>query len=199
MKTIENCCVSKVVNFLKMFLRSFVFVILFMTCVYGSLVVKVKDWDGDPFEETIGIPFATVPVGKTLRADKISFCFRFQINGGFGKHFGFSSYTNVLNFGTWFRFTANYGFIIANSRGLIFKIPKAVLRPYSWYHFCASINGTHYKVVADGNLWFENKLKDEIIQDIFLQQLVVLGSGLNGTKIFNHFISMKLWHNSFQM
>ena len=50
------------------------------------------------------------------------------------------------------------GFFYLNEEiSLIFTFPQEVLHPNHWNHLCISINDTSYKVVGNGNLWFEAK------------------------------------------
>ena len=155
---------------------------------HGLLVVKIKDWN--PSEEHHGKPLASVPVGKTIKGHELTFCFRFQIHGRFRTHYGLSAIQNLLDLMVWFRFQENYGFILFNSKVLIFQIPEGIMRPFSWYHFCSSFNQTHYKIVVDGEVWFENGIIDytsplKIVENLEFQldELVVFGSGLNGKLI----------------
>ena len=87
--------------------------------VHGLVVVKIKDWN--PSEEHHGKPLASVPVGKTIKGHELTFCFRFQIHGRFRTHFGLSAIQNLMDLMVWFRFQENYGFILFNSKVLIFQ------------------------------------------------------------------------------
>ena len=154
-------------------------IVLYLHETQGSdVVLRVKNWD--PKEAYKSIPLAWVPVGKTVQSSKLSFCFRFQIYGIFGKQIGLSDYDEFLKFGVWFRFQDNYGFVFLNGKALIFNIPEGIMRPYSWYHFCFSIDNSHYTVVANGNLWLRNKLPARIKRDISIGKLAVVGSGPGG-------------------
>ena len=130
------------------------FVLLGLEVKGSEIGFRVKDWD--PSEEYLNKPLAIVPVGRQLNTHQLAFCFRFQIYGSFGKQIGFSDSNNFLKFGVWFRFQDNYGFVFLNEKALIFNIPKGILRPYSWYYFCFSINDNHYIVVVNGRIWLEN-------------------------------------------
>lgn len=46
-------------------------------------------------------------------------------------------------------------FYLDEGISLIFTLPQDVLHPNHWNHLCISINATNYKVVGNGNLWFE--------------------------------------------
>ena len=147
----------------------------------GLIVLKVNHLDKPAYEEYVGEPWATVKVGKNLKTETTSFCFRFQINGAFSKQTGFSALDPNYDFGTWLSLTDNYGFVILNSKALIFSIPEDYVRPYSWFNFCFSRNMTHYKVASNGELWFENKIRNDMVDgDMFLNELVVVGNGLKG-------------------
>ena len=143
-------------------------------------MLKVNKSNKDSSIATFGEPFAMIQVGKQLRANDLSFCFRFQIHGRFGKHIGLSSDKEITDFAVWFRFQDDYGFLLLDSQALIFGIPKGIMKPYNWYNFCSSVNQTHYSIVADGKVWFQGKAKAEIKNKIPLENLVVVGSGING-------------------
>ena len=158
-----------------------VILLLLIYSVNGLMVLKAKDWDRSLYEEYVSEPLATVKVGKNLKTQAISFCFRFLIDGAFSKQTGFSALDFYVNFATWFLFPADYGFVLLNSNALLFNIPKDVLRPYSWFNFCFSRNLTHYMIASNGKLWFENKIRHDMVDDdIFLNELVVVGMGLKG-------------------
>ena len=158
-----------------------VILLLLIYSVNGLMVLKAKDWDRSLYEEYVSEPLATVKVGKNLKTQAISFCFRFLIDGAFSKQTGFSALDPNYDFGTWLSLTDNYGFVILNSKALIFSIPEDYLRPYSWFNFCFSRNMTHYKVASNGELWFENKIRNDMVDgDMFLNELVVVGNGLKG-------------------
>ena len=148
--------------------------------VNGSEIgFRVKDWD--PLEEYLNKPLAVVQVDRQLNARQLTFCFRFQIYGSFGKQIGLSDSNNFLKFGVWFRFQDNYGFVFLNEKALIFNIPKGIMRPYSWYYFCFSINDTHYVVVVNGKVWLENEIPSKFNPStLMLNKLVTVGSGPRG-------------------
>ena len=150
-------------------------------CANGSLVIEGINWK----EEKQVEPLASVLIDKPLQLDAVSFCFKFQILGRFGMQMGFSAYKKIHTFAVWFRFQDSYGFLLLNDKALIFNIPTGVLRPHSWYHFCSSVNQTHYKVAGNGKLWFENKILEQIEPEIYVQKLVVVGHGINGKYIFS--------------
>ena len=79
-------------------------------------MLKVKKSNKDSSLAIIGEPFAMVQVGKQLRANELSFRFRFQIHGRFGKHIGLSSDKEITDFAVWFRFQDDYGFLLLDSQ-----------------------------------------------------------------------------------
>ena len=159
-----------------------------------SLILEVKDWN--PKDKHLDTPLTTIPVEKTIRGFEVTVCLRFNIFGSFDNQIGFSDKEDFLKFGSWFRLQDDYGFVFLNGKGLIFRIPKGLMRPYSWYHFCFSKNQTHYSIAVNGNLWISNTIRNYIEPGLSLDQLVVQGSGIKrgkqGTYFLFHFFFQKL-------
>jgi len=51
------------------------------------------------------------------------------------------------------------GYFLLNGKTLIYNIKKKSIHPYSWYHVCLSWNSKTYRIVGNGQIWYNGEVE----------------------------------------
>ena len=131
---------------------------------------------------------------KSFQTKQMTFCAYFEIDDARKDEIQLINETNY-RFGLQLRYYRKYGFVWIDGKKYIFSIPKEEFHPYSWFHFCFTMNQTHYGIIAQTEVWysFSRSPKQQTVQDeIFIEKLT-LGSS-ESTVLFTKF---NIWSKYF--
>lgn len=106
--------------------------------------------------------------GNGINSGEIqSLCFEFKLTGPLKDYYVFADKANNreylqtgLNLRMWLK--ERSGFITLDKTDMIWTRPSHTVTPYTWQHFCLSVDGTSYTIVSDNQTWFQysnDKLK----------------------------------------
>ena len=101
--------------------------------------------------------FATLPLNKSLKTKEMTICLQFETFVSDPLNWRYFFRDTITDFRLRTKFTQEYGFFHMDKVLHIFSIPGNIFHPFSWFHFCLSLNQTHYQIVSQGKLWYSFK------------------------------------------